>query len=226
MKLHGYVVRCNGDVHCEMLFYAHFTHVNDNPFLLKWIYSFPHPHWHRRETSASQIARCKRALEFNATHTLMAALSAYENMKSEIVNFAKFHHVRKCGMKNALDSWSHIALSIVLAADKLSLLFYVDVYLLHSDTTQRHTHTPSIHPSLLISLSLSSSAHIFFYCYLKFPTNKFLFHHFYFRSSFRQVYVPTGFEKYSKKYKVREYTVQYSIWDTSGELNFWNWKVE
>lgn len=42
---------------------------------------------------------------------------------------------------------------------------------------------------------------------------------------FRQVYVPTGFEKYSKKYKVREYTVQYSIWDTSGKFTSKMWKI-
>lgn len=31
-----------------------------------------------------------------------------------------------------------------------------------------------------------------------------------------QTYIPTGFEKYSTKNVVDEFTVEYSIWDTSG----------
>lgn len=42
---------------------------------------------------------------------------------------------------------------------------------------------------------------------------------------FLQTYTPTGFEKYSAKRKIGEFSVEYSIWDTSGMYGIYYYMV-
>lgn len=143
---------------------------------------------------------------------MQAHITLIFTWKTKNVNSTECHHVRKSEMKNALGSRFHLARIARLSCCRWQLVAYIlhaDVYLLRNDILNVLL-SPVFHwrPNIISTFLPGSILRLINLCF--------------FSSIFvlpiLQVYVPTGFEKYSKKYKVREYTVQYSIWDTSGKL--------